>query len=194
MMLKHKRFKKLQTSKGFTLLETVVAILILGSSMALMLSIVGDGVNQARFGYEKQTANYLAQEGIELIRNHRANHQLLAKNSNTLFSVNNGNWSSDIASCSIKCTVALTQNNSTLYIASCSSVCQPLIRTERYGYTLNQSGTGSSDTVSPFIRTIEIKQTGNIDVVEVVSTITWKNSVGIENKIQYKTFLTSWNE
>lgn len=179
--------------KGFTLLETVVAIAILGSVIALLLTIVASGITQARYGSQKQTANYLAQEGIELVRNHRAGYQLQAKQSGTQFSLNSGNWGSDIFSCTIKCVITISENNPLLDVFSCGSTCPPLYLTQEYGY-VNQIVPGLTDKPSPFTRTIKLIPTTNPDSVELVSTVTWKDDRNIESKVEYKTILTSWNE
>jgi type II secretory pathway pseudopilin PulG len=179
--------------KGFTLLETVVAIAILSSVVTLLLTIIASGITQARYGSQKQTASYLAQEGIELVRNHRATYQLQAKNSATVFSINAGNWGPGIFACTIQCAISISENNSLIDIFSCGSTCPPLYLTEQYGY-VNQIAPSSTDKISPFTRTMKVLPTTNTDAVEVVSLVVWKDDRGIENKVEYKTILTSWNE
>lgn len=60
-----------QFSKGFTLVETLVAIAMLGYSIATIVVITGQGIFNANYLENKMTAQYLAQEGIEIVRNIR---------------------------------------------------------------------------------------------------------------------------
>lgn len=61
--------KKMQS--GFTLVETLVAISIFTLSVLALMVALGGGLKSTSFAKSKVTANYLAQEGIELMRNMR---------------------------------------------------------------------------------------------------------------------------
>lgn len=65
---------KLQRSRGFTLVETLIAISIFSVSIVAMMSILGRGISDVNYAKKKMTASYLAQEGIEYIRNMRDNY------------------------------------------------------------------------------------------------------------------------
>lgn len=56
---------------GFTLVETLVAISIFTLSVLALMVALGGGLKSASFAQSKVTASYLAQEGIELMRNMR---------------------------------------------------------------------------------------------------------------------------
>lgn len=58
-------------NKGFTLIETLLAISIFAFSITALISISARGIFDTNFVKNKLTATYLAQEGIELIRNMR---------------------------------------------------------------------------------------------------------------------------
>ena len=57
--------------RGFTLIETLVAISILLIALAGPLTIAAKGLNSSYYARDQITAFYLAQEGIEYIRNYR---------------------------------------------------------------------------------------------------------------------------
>ena len=71
-----------QKNKAFTLLETLVAISIFTVSILGIMSVLASGISNANYAKQKMTASYLAQEGIEYIRNMR--------DTNVLYSVNGG--------------------------------------------------------------------------------------------------------
>lgn len=57
--------------RGFTVVETLVAITVLAISVAGPLSIAFQGLRSAQLAKDQITASYLAQEGIELVRARR---------------------------------------------------------------------------------------------------------------------------
>src|SRR3989344_8568930 len=69
-----KKYDKL--SGGFTLVEMLVAVSILSISVVTLLNVLGSGIRDTGFAKERLTAGYLAQEGIEYIRNMRDTYVL----------------------------------------------------------------------------------------------------------------------
>ena len=65
-----------QKNKGFTLVETLVAISIFTMSILGLLSILASGISDTGYAKKKVVAGYLAQEGIEHARNIRDTHVL----------------------------------------------------------------------------------------------------------------------
>lgn len=60
--------KRLQQSKGFTLLETMIAITILLIAVVGPISVIGDSLHKIYFARDQMIAINLAQEGIEAVR------------------------------------------------------------------------------------------------------------------------------
>ncbi|MBU0611911.1 prepilin-type N-terminal cleavage/methylation domain-containing protein [Patescibacteria group bacterium] len=60
-----------QKNKGFTLVETLVAVSIFSISILSIMVVLGQGVSDANYAKRKMIASYLAQEGIEYMRNMR---------------------------------------------------------------------------------------------------------------------------
>ncbi len=57
--------------KGFTLIETLVAILILTMTVGALLSLAAGGFYSVRYGRNQIVANNLLQESLEYVRNSR---------------------------------------------------------------------------------------------------------------------------
>jgi len=75
-----KRFIKQKNidKKGFTLVETLVAISIFSMTIVAVMVVLGGGISDTNYAKTKMTASYLAQEGIEYVRNMRDSSYILA--------------------------------------------------------------------------------------------------------------------
>ena len=60
-----------QKVRGFTLVETLVALSIFSVSLVALLNATSSGASDVNFAKNKVTASFLAQEGVELVRNIR---------------------------------------------------------------------------------------------------------------------------
>lgn len=63
--------KKIKNQRGFTLVETLVAILIFVLALSALLALVKDSVTSAIYTKNEMIATYLNQESIDYIRNIR---------------------------------------------------------------------------------------------------------------------------
>ncbi|OGI70023.1 hypothetical protein A2824_03615 [Candidatus Nomurabacteria bacterium RIFCSPHIGHO2_01_FULL_42_16] len=62
---------KLQRSGGFTLIETLTALLIFSTSIVVLITATSQGFSNTNYAKNKFIASYLAQEGVEIVRNAR---------------------------------------------------------------------------------------------------------------------------
>jgi len=69
-------FPSSNSSRGFTVLESIVAIFILSLSISGVFSSVQQSLSQTTIARDEVKAFYLAQEAVELIRNKRDGNQL----------------------------------------------------------------------------------------------------------------------
>ncbi len=69
--------KNNKLNKGFTLLETLVAVAIFTVSVLALLSVLSGGIASTNYAKRKIMATYLAQQGVEYIRNQRDNYVIL---------------------------------------------------------------------------------------------------------------------
>jgi len=143
-------------NKGFTLIETLVAISILLLSISAPLTIASKGLASSFFARDQITAFYLAQDAVEYVRNARDNNYHLGANwlngfpdiNGALFTVDTTDGT--LTLCPIEGCTALDYNDSTGF------------------YSHDDSG----GTDSIFTRSVSI-QTINANEVIVSVTISW---------------------
>lgn len=74
----------LQSKKsGFTLIETMIAVIILTAALTMLLSTNANSIFSARYAKNETTANYLLQEAADYIRNDRDTMAFLQNDPNT---------------------------------------------------------------------------------------------------------------
>lgn len=150
--------KQNQTTQGFTLIETMVAIAILLLSVAGPLTIASQSLFVSRIAKNEIVASYLAQEITEFIRNQRDTN-----------AINNRDWMTGLDSCigDYGCTIDI----GTGLISECLGACPDLRHDEatgRYGYT------GGWDA-SVFRRTIFVSETEIDQEALVTVTVSWQD-------------------
>lgn len=73
-----KQFKfSIKNAKGFTLIETLVAVLILSGVLTGLIVISSQGIFNGSLVQQRIIAQYLAQEGVELIRAQRDTYSIV---------------------------------------------------------------------------------------------------------------------
>lgn len=75
-----KLFKNLKQNIGFSILEVIIAILIISIGMIGVLSLITQNIQAQDIGKNDLIASQLAQEGLELVRNIRDTNWLTAGN------------------------------------------------------------------------------------------------------------------
>lgn len=184
---------KVFNKRGFSLLETIVAISIFSIAVLSILVILGSDIANTNYAKRKIVASFLAEEGIEVVRNIRDTYDQ--------YSVNPDGWVdfSDkliLAQCETNphgCYFDLERysngssgydifdpNNQPMpitgiFFGPCSFIGCPELFFDsslgKYTYTSN----GSNTTLSGFSRTIKIEVNSfNGDEIKVLSTVSWK--------------------
>ena len=165
---------------GFTLLETIVAIAILSMAMLGPLELASRTIGSAAVSQNQITAFYLAQEGIEYVRNVRDNNFL-----------NGAGWLNGLEDClgANGCVIDIPNYNPSSPAessAACGSVCPNIKYDEAGGFFYNYA----SGESTIFRRTVKITAGvgGNSDEANISSVVYWKGkfagkSVGVEEDI-----------
>jgi len=187
----------LSLSKGFTLVETLVAISIFTVSLLGMMSVLGSSIANTSYAKQKMLATYLAQEGIEYVRNMRDTYILYPAN---------GGWSggnsfqSKLISCKDGNNNACGVNSSVLttnsqFIIQCGSGTQCNLNVNTNGsYSINHS----SGTDSGFVRKVWMTGADGLSTVtsadeevKIFSNVSWTQRSG-NYSITFSENLFNW--
>jgi type II secretory pathway pseudopilin PulG len=182
-MIKFLKQKNKRLTTGFTLVETLVAIAIFSMSILSLMVVLGGGISDATYAKRKMTAAYLAQEGIEYMRNMR---DTLALSSETP----GAGWDQFInelrgASCNANGCYIDDQNG----LISCGEnpKCAPLLYNSsngKYNYT--------SGIDSGFSRRIDADPISRYEI-KISSTVFWSQGSG-NYSVTFSENLYNWIE
>jgi prepilin-type N-terminal cleavage/methylation domain-containing protein len=175
-----KFFKQKNNNGGFTLLEVIVALGIFSLGLSALMSVLAQGISSTDYAKNKIIASYLAEEGIEYIRNIRDDYVLYSPSGTGwgLFTSNgllapcqttNGCYFNPDNLYSLPSSMAMTN----ITFTSCSSPACPnsvLLydsNTGKYNYT-----SGNNSGFTRFIQMTIISS----DEVKIFSTVSWTQS------------------
>lgn len=182
MFFKQKNNKNINQNEGFTLIETLVAISIFTMSILSVMSVLAGSISNTNFAQRKIIAGYLAQEGIEEIRNIRDTYMLYSVDSTTGWTDFKNKLTTE--QCTTVGCIFSNFNISTdvpfmpitaVDFFACNPSCQPLLYSESslyagYDYIGNPSG---------FTRKIIATSVpGTVDEMNITSVVSWKQGSG----------------
>lgn len=159
---------KNKNNRGFTLIETLVAISVLIVAVVVPLRIVSQSVKSATYNRERLTAVYIAQEGLELM------HQ---KRDNDALSTYTDKWgwvaTSTNAGCGNPSGCSIEPTDGSYQTCLSTSPCK-IYFDDNVGNIIYTHDTGAS--VTPFHRSIRVFSYTNPNSVKVTSVVTWRSS------------------
>ncbi len=164
---------------GFTLIEMMVALSIFSFSVLAVLVLLGTSISNVGYAEKKMTASYLAEEGIEFMRNMRDTYVLYdsggAQAGWTNFLTHIDPCIFDNTNPNKKCYFdnekMFSQSHSitTIPTPSCGTGnCSPMNYMSTSGYGYDPSG-----TVTDYVREIKAEQI-TANEIRVFSTVHWQ--------------------
>ena len=187
-------FRKVNKSNGgFTLVETLVAISIFTVSILGMMAVLSGSISDTFFAKQKLTATYLAQEGIEYIRNMRDTYALYPATAGTGWASFINNLSDN--SCDTTNGCFFNADNIDyeddmrpivdITLDDClSSACPDgalYYEEGKYGFSRAPSG---------YVRKIGMNEISD-DEIQITSTVSWKQGSG-EYSVTFSENLFNW--
>jgi len=170
--------------RGFTLIETLVAISLLTIAIVAPMTLISKSLAAAYYARDQITAFHLAQEAIETVR-HVRDHNILA----TAF----GTPTDLLENIPIEAPFIVNTLNDYIDEVACSSGTCPPVQTDPtstfYGY-----GTGWTDT--RFTRTVEAatvrEEGGTPQEIRVSVTVSWQTGSYQSRSITISENLYRW--
>ncbi len=195
--------------KGFTLIETIVAILILMTVTVAILTLVTRILLVTRGQRLEVTAQYLLQEGIEYLRNNRDSALNGGASWSDFSQINNGSCPLTIGSGTVSACPCVYANGQTgactidpIFdeITECpGGVCPNLVKVENSGRTIMCSpGTncpGSFLNLGQTVFNRKIRMEPNMmnpDELLVDVIVSWVDTGGVVREKIIKTSLLNW--
>lgn len=189
--------------KGFTLIETLVAIMILTTAIVGPLTIAQKGLSATLVAKDQVTAFYLAQDAIEYVRFIRDTNRL--RGAGWLAGLDGtANGHSTVDGVSGECVSADGSNVCSIdslndIINSCQGSC-PAINYDSQtngGYFTYATVNGSTIMRSLFTRTITVKTVqndagGNPVEASVVVVVSWRDTGGVLRSVSVDENIFNW--
>jgi prepilin-type N-terminal cleavage/methylation domain-containing protein len=185
----------INSMRGFTLLETLVAVVILSMAIAGPLSIASKGLQIALVAKDQTTAYYLTQDAIEYARFARDTNRLQAPSGNWL--VGSGGTSTDLSPCVSADGSALCYFDS-LDLAptrptACSGSCPVLYYDPNNHYFTYNANAPTMPTAYTRSVSITTPSGGNNSEAAITVTVTWSDLPGVVHKVSAKEDIYNWH-
>lgn len=172
----------INSMKGFTLIETLVAVLMLSLAVAGPLTIASKGLNATVVAKDQFTAFYLAQDAMEYVRFLRDTSCLAAGGGSS--GCPSASWLSSLTSCvstdgRAACYLDSLATNPSVATA-CTGTC-PVMNYDTVNRMFNYN-VATSPTAQQFIRTVTIKNDPagtSPDEALVTVTVSWSDIAGV---------------
>jgi prepilin-type N-terminal cleavage/methylation domain-containing protein len=181
------------TSKGFTLIETLVAVTLLATAIAGPLTIAAKGLSAALIAKDQISAFYLAQDAMEYIRYKRDSNCLAA--AAAAAPCTTAVWLTGLVGsglCSADATTACSIDSLADTVAACSPApCAALNYDPTNKYFSYTSGTATSQQYRRSV-TILTPVGTNSDEVLITIKVEWRGVGGILHAVTIKENMLRW--
>jgi prepilin-type N-terminal cleavage/methylation domain-containing protein len=176
-----------QTRHGFTLIEMLVAVLIFSLGLVSLMSIASRGIAGNSIVADEISAQYLAAEGIEVVRHIRDTNYIAIRPW-----LSNGLDDCIGESCLIGWDFNASSGDPYVFLTQCnggSAGCDDPLFLDAGNNFFSASGGGDE---TPFVRTIYIEEISQ-DEIRVISEVVWEQG-RIERNVTMEEFFTNWQK
>jgi prepilin-type N-terminal cleavage/methylation domain-containing protein len=173
--------KAVRRVRGFTLIETLVAVLLLTSAIAGPLTIASKGLSATLIARDELTAFYLAQDAVEYVRFVRDSNKLAGKP-----------WLTDLSACTGA--DGCTMDPSAGTVTACSGACTPIKKYDDGSGHVYFSYSQGTQTPQQFLRTVKMTAPPTGETTEEVLTVSvsWRAQSGVTRTIAVRENLLDW--
>lgn len=169
---------------GFTLVEAMFAVLILSFVIVGMMAVVANSLFAARYARDEITANYLAQEVVDYVRNDRDTKVFWEGDwGGFIYKYTNVN---SLTNCALGCTIDVYTSKITPKANGLLYYNKNASNNSYYNHTV-------SNTPSKFTRKVETQKATDGNSMDVKVTISWKNGNSDKTR-EMKTTLMNWTK
>jgi prepilin-type N-terminal cleavage/methylation domain-containing protein len=171
--------KGIPNSKGFTLVETLVALTILLIAVAGPISLIGDSLHKMYYARDETIGVNLAEEGIEMVRQVRDTNMLNGAAWRT--DLGDGTYSIDVGS-------YISGAVPSGFVIPCGPACAP------QPVSINAAGLYGqvyAGTPTQFSRIVTLSSTALPAEAKVTSVVTWKTG-GTVGTATLSEYIFSW--
>jgi prepilin-type N-terminal cleavage/methylation domain-containing protein len=178
-------------TQGFTLVETLVAVAILMIAISGPLTIASQALNSARSARNTMMATYLAQDGVESLRNIKDNNiAQIAQGKSVVWTDNMGSDTciDETTSCATPDVISYMQG-STVIPQSCGVVDNCILHKKDGVFSLYNTSLESDGTRTLFRRSYFIAINGP-DELKLTVVVSWADGT-IPNEIRLQAIMTN---
>jgi len=170
-----------KTIRGFTLVETMIAVTILTFAVAGPLFTASRALVAAEIARDQLTASYLAQEGVEYVRAMRDTEYLAAYQTGGA-TVSETAWSSFLSGSSAgsitqcrtsTCTLDPSRNMESALVPCSGETCSPLYLTNGIYTTQSEISGAELTSFTRTIQAVDVSTGGDVRDVRIVSRVSW---------------------
>jgi len=182
---------RIQKAQGFTLIETMVALLLLSTAIAAQLTIASKGLSTSVIAKDQIGAFNLAQDGMEYIRFVRDTNRL--KGANWLTGAGGTSAGIDLSTCAsagatVSCYVDSVQSS----VTSCTSNVCPLLSYDSTNHYYSYTTGNTSPQRYRRIITITTPVGSNADEAKVSVVVQWTAVGGATKSVTVQENMLNW--
>ncbi|MFA7192020.1 MAG: prepilin-type N-terminal cleavage/methylation domain-containing protein [Candidatus Paceibacterota bacterium] len=190
--------KKINKNKGFTILETLIAVVLLSLVLNSVLTLISRSLFTAQYAKNDMIASYLLQESADYIRNTRDTQMKIDPavgwgNFLDFYNLNDSNGQQTRV-CKIKIYPDSIASPTTPECANNNGNNAPEVfyyHKDTSGGSYYSTERGSEYTDTNFSRLVVLSKNNSGDEVDVSITINWKNGNNSKSK-SYNLSFTDW--